>query len=246
MKILVTNDDGYQSSGLQMLCSQLSLRGHDVYVIAPDGQRSGFSHAIDFHKNLTFRRLASYCGAKEAYICSGTPADCARIGYLHLGIKFDLLIAGPNNGANSGRSIIYSGTVGAAEEGTMCGITSIALSRLGHGGPYFSTVEYLVDNLEKLASIKLPNAFLNINVPDLPTSEIKGVKVCSQSLQLPLFDDYYEEVEDGVVQILGKRMECPADDSDVSWCDNGYITITPLSISRTDYDSLTVLKSLEK
>ena len=246
MKILLTNDDGYYSSGLQILCCELSRIGHDVYVVAPDGQRSGFAHAMNYNKPLIFKRLAFYCGARKAYICSGTPADCVRIAVLKLGIKFDLLITGPNNGANFGRSILCSGTVGAAEEGTLCGVKSIALSRLERGGGFYSAVKYVADNLDSLASAVAPNVLLNINVPNLSADKILGVRVCPQSVTLPSFTDGCETAEDGTVKIVGRRNPVSEEDTDVAIASKGYITITPLRITRTDDDQMSLLGRLQR
>lgn len=246
MNILLANDDGYSSSGLQILCSVLSGLGHNVYVVAPDGQRSGFSHAMHYNQDLTLTKLLSYCGAKEAYICSGSPADCVRIGILHLGVKFDLLIAGPNNAANFGRATLCSGTIGCAEEGTLCGVKSIALSRLEHGGAFFSTVKYLADNLEPLAEAIGKDYFLNINVPNLPTNQIKGVKVCPQSTNLPSFDDAICQTSAETVRIVGKRNPLTEEFSDVALACDGYVTITPMTVARTDNDALAKIRRLEK
>lgn len=247
MNILLTNDDGYQSSGLQILCTKLAELGHSVYVVAPDGQRSGFSHATNFFKDLTLKRLLNYCGAKEAYACSGTPADCVRIGTLHLGVNFDLLIAGPNKGANVGRLIVGSGTVAAAEEGALCDVKSIALSRSGRDGAYFAVVQYLADNLTALHDHIKPYMFLNINVPNLSLSDIKGVKVCKQSIRLPAFNDECEIVDDDTVRIVGSRRVDVVDEGcDVVYLDEGYITVTPIAISRTDNAAIKTLKDFEK
>ncbi len=246
MNILLTNDDGYYSSGLQILCAELSRMGHDVYVVAPDGQRSGFSHAMNYNKNLTFRKLVAYCDAKEAYVCSGTPADCVRVAKLKLGVKFDLLVAGPNNGANFGRALLCSGTVGAAEEGTLCGIKSIALSRLERGGAFFSTVSYLTNNLDTLVDAIAPNVMLNVNVPNLPAAEFKGVRVCEHSVTLPAFADSCETVDENTVKIVGKRNPLTAEKSDVVLACDGYVTITPLTVARTDRSQLSLLERLER
>ena len=136
MKILLTNDDGYLAEGIVLLCSSLSVLGHEVYVVAPDGQRSGFSHSATIYKDIVFNKIDNYTGAKLAYSCSGSPADCVKFAESSLNIKFDLLISGPNNGENYGNAILYSGTVAAAEEGVLCGIKSIAVSRIGFGGSY--------------------------------------------------------------------------------------------------------------
>lgn len=246
MNILLTNDDGYQSCGLQTLCRELAAVGHNVWVVAPDGQRSGFSHAMNYNKPLELAPIEDLCGAKQAFCCSGTPADCVRIALLHLGVKFDLLIAGPNNAANFGRALLCSGTVGAAEEGALCGVRSIALSRLEHCDYYEAAVGYLTDNLATLTEAIQPNMFLNINVPNLPLQQIKGVKVCPQSVKQPSFEDCCEALDEHTVKIIGKRNPLTEEYSDVYLSVQGYITITPMTVSRTDVAQLERLARLEK
>lgn len=246
MNILLTNDDGYTSDGLRLLSLELSRLGHDVYVVAPDGQRSGFSHAMHYNTDITLADLGDFFGARQACCCSGTPADCVRIGHLHLGVKFDLLVAGPNNGANFGRAVLCSGTVGAAEEGTLCGIPSIALSRLPRDGSYQPAVNYLTENLDRLINAIEPNIFLNINVPDSEPNGIQGVRVCPQSTVLPSFADGCEVVDDNTVRIIGKRNPLSNEQTDVVFCCNGYITVTPMTVSQTAWDILDALARLQK
>lgn len=248
MNILLTNDDGYNSCGLALLAEKLSSKGHDVYVVAPDGQRSAFSHAINLRHGLIIKRLDNFCGAKVAMTCSGTPADCVKFAANHLGVNFDALISGPNNGENYGLAVAYSGTVGAAEEGVICGIKSIALSRLRwnpDGGSFHSTVEYLINNLDDLLSCCSPNSLLNINVPNLPTDEIKGVKVCESSLAR-LFNDVYVQQENGEWKAFGERRKIEDEDTDIVYCERGYITVTPISIRRCHQIEIDNIKRLEK
>lgn len=243
MNILLTNDDGYQSAGLILLAQSLVSAGHQVYVVAPDGQRSAFSHSVNFHKNLVVEKLNDYCGAKEAYICSGTPADCVKFAASMLDVEFDLLISGPNNGENYGVCILYSGTVAAAEEGAICGIKSIALSRCGFGGSFAPTVEYLVNNLDKLYDCCYVGGVINVNVPDLPLSQIKGVKVVPQSTK-SLFDDYFVKKEEPNVYIItGDQLPIEDEVSDVTEIRNGYISITPLHVDRTDFAKIAAVEA---
>lgn len=247
MNILLTNDDGYDSCGLLLLANKLSDNGHIVYVVAPDGQRSAYSHSVNLHKELTIRRLDNYGGAKIAYICSGTPADCVKFALCELGVKFDLLISGPNNGENYGYAVVYSGTVAAAEEGVMYGIKSMALSRLGwrpDGGSFGVAVNYVVENLDDLYA-SCGEYILSINVPDLPSSMIKGVKACPLSVAR-LFNDRFVEIGDNVWKIVGDRQKINESGTDLYYSENGYITITPVTVTRCDSDTLSLLKRLEK
>lgn len=246
MNILLTNDDGYLSEGLMLLTSKLAEQGHNVYVVAPDGQRSAFSHSANIFKDLTFKRLEEYCGAVSAIISSGTPADCVKFAATTIDVKFDLVVSGPNNGENYGDCILYSGTVAAAEEGVLWGIPSVALSRVGSGGAFGSAVEYLCDNVETLPTLCTPHTFVNINVPDLPIAEIKGVKVVPQC-HSRLFNDYFLSHGEDVWFATGDRIAVTHLDSDVAVVDDGYIAVTPLTILRTADSQIAVLKEkLEK
>lgn len=245
MKILLTNDDGYLSEGLILLTAKLVECGHKVFVVAPDGQRSAFSHSANIYKDLTFRRLEEYNGAETAIISSGTPADCVKFAATVLDEKFDLLVSGPNNGENYGDCILYSGTVAAAEEGVLWGIPSVALSRVGFGGAFGSAVEYLSDNVEVFPKLCTPHTFININVPNLPMTEIKGVKVVPQC-ESRLFNDYFVTRGEDVWYATGERIEVAHLDSDVKVVDEGYIAVSPLTILRTDVNRLAALKELEK
>lgn len=246
MKILLTNDDGYQSEGLALLCQTLA-KNHEVYVVAPDGQRSAFSHGASFFKKLYAQKLENYHGATLAYAFSGSPSDCVKFAESVLALPFDLLISGPNNGENTGNAILYSGTVGAAEEGVLCGYPSIALSRLGRNGSFASTVKFLEDNLEALAQIRIPDTILNVNVPDLPTEQIKGVRVVKHSEE-KLYQDYMEKQadEENCWISTGHRVDLTESDNDVAVSEAGYVTITPLTIVRTNFAAMEQLKKLEK
>lgn len=248
MKILLTNDDGYQSEGLVLLCRMLAEANHEVYVVAPDGQRSAMSHCANFYKKIYITKLDEYYGAKEAYICTGSPADCVKFAESVLKIPFDLLVSGPNNGENTGNAILYSGTIGAAEEGVLCGYTSIALSRLGRNVDYAPAVEFFVRNVDVLASVRIHDTFLNINVPELPSDKIKGVRVVRHS-EGKLYHDYMEkQPEQDCWVSTGFRAELTEKDreTDVLLSEDGYITITPLTVVRTDFASLEKIRFLEK
>lgn len=251
MNILLTNDDGYESSGLMLLCEKLSDEGHNVYVVAPASQRSAFSHSVNLHKEMVVRKLDSYCNAKAAYISAGSPADCVKFAVSALEVDFDLLISGPNNGENYGYSVLYSGTVGAAEEGAVCGIKSIALSRVGwypDGGSFASAIEYAVGNLQALYNACLDMMVLNVNVPDLPLNEIKGVKVCPINDER-IFNDRFVKVEgkEDLWKVEGEWLEVnPERYNDITLNRRGYITVSPIKIDRTNYDAIDVLKGLEK
>jgi len=247
MKILLTNDDGIDSEGLALLTERLAALDHQVYVVAPSSQRSASSHGACFFKRLYAEKQENYHGATAAYAFSGTPSDCVKFGESVLKIPFDLLISGPNNGENTGNAILYSGTVGAAEEGVLCGYKSIALSRLGRGGSFQPAVDFLARNLDELCKIDIKDTLLNVNVPDLPAEQIRGVRVVKHS-EAKLYNDYMEPQADepDCWVSTGFRVDLEETDTDVVESEAGFVTITPLTIVRTDFDALAEIAHLEK
>ena len=229
LNILLTNDDGYDSVGLQETCLALS-KLHNVYVVAPDSQRSACSHAIHFHSPVKFVKLGDYFGAKIAYISSGMPADCVKFGLYQLGVKIDLVVSGPNNCENYGHDVLYSATVGGAEEGVVCGVPSVAISRVKKKGGFGHCVDFLVKNAHKLVKFYRPNIFININVPP-SEMEVKGIKVAK--LAEVLFDDYFVKstTEQDVYHLTGDALDTyKMGDCDAYYAEDGYITLTPMTI----------------
>jgi 5'-nucleotidase len=163
MRILLTNDDGIEAEGLIALAEGLSPE-HEVWIFAPDRERSGVSHALTLVTPCKVRKLS-----ERTYSCSGTPADCIILALLGpVGIKPDLVVAGINRGPNLGTDIVYSGTCGAAREATLCGIPAIAVSccasrneRFGYGAALF----FISRNLEGLAAACTDRIFVNVNAP---------------------------------------------------------------------------------
>ncbi len=165
MIILLTNDDGYGAEGIRLLDDVLSRAGHEVWVCAPEKQRSGFSHSISLKTPVEIREVCD-----RHYICQGSPADC--IMFFLLGNfplkKPDVIISGINNGFNIGYDLLYSGTVGSATEGTLRDIPSIALSAQDGEGikvPYEDAATFMVNHLEEFVPLINPGSFININVP---------------------------------------------------------------------------------
>ena len=161
--IFVSNDDGHAAEGIQLLCEALEALG-EVWMVAPERERSASSHSITLHKPLRVHRLA-----ERRYWCSGSPTDCTYVGLNSVvPRKPDLMVSGINHGPNLGDDVTYSGTVGAAMEGTLLGVPSIAVS-LTHidGQPDFTGAMALACNLARdVLSQGLPEKILlNVNVP---------------------------------------------------------------------------------
>jgi len=177
MKILLTNDDGYQAPNIQNLYRKLS-QNHDVWIIAPENNCSGMSAAISFLKDTEIRQVE-----ERIYAVNGTPADCTYFGLLGIvDFEFDMVVSGINHGANLGTDVIYSGTVGAAVGGRKLKYPPLALSVAS-----YETVnmDFIVNKTSKIIdTIKsLPEQFhgkvFNVNFPDLSEDECKGIKITS-------------------------------------------------------------------
>ena len=174
MRILVSNDDGYFSPGIELLAEALRSLG-EVTVVAPERDRSGASNSLTLDRPLTVRR------APNGYFSvNGTPTDCVHIAVTGL-LDFtpDMIVSGINLGANMGDDTIYSGTVAAATEGYQLGIPSLALSLTGKAGRHFeAAVAVALELVERFRRAPPPEpVLLNVNVPDLPRAELRGMEV---------------------------------------------------------------------
>lgn len=180
MRILLTNDDGIESDGLQALAAALNdLRKedgsalHEVWIVAPEHERSGVSHAMTLKKPTKLRHLGP-----RRYSCSGTPADCVIIaGLAVLEEVPDVVISGINFGPNLGTDIIYSGTCGAARQAALEGIPAIAVSCASFAQPleYSGLAGFIADHLEALVALWKPDTFLNINGPPTKCRNLQAV-----------------------------------------------------------------------
>lgn len=244
MNILVVNDDGIKAPGIRALVRALS-EAADVYVCAPDGQRSAKSHSVTLGQPVIIQPVEFPC-AKEAYQTSGSPADCTKIGlqfFEEAGIKIDMVYSGINMGSNLGRDTLYSGTVGAAAEAALSGYHAVAVSADNHEATHFDVAGQLaVDVIEKVYRQVDPHTVISINVPDLPREEIRGVKFVR--LGQRYYDDKFHLIEDNKYELSGQ----PADftdesqEFDVTAVANHYATITPLQFDFTDYENLETVK----
>ena len=165
MKILLTNDDGINGVGIWAMARTLKARGYEITIAAPFNQQSGMSHALSVLREIEYKRFDN--PDFEAWTFDGTPTDCVKI-YLE-GMsdkKFDALISGINDGANLATDVIYSGTVGAALEGFLHAIPSLAVSRDKNSTISFDTcAAATVDYLEKILSVKREPFLHNLNFP---------------------------------------------------------------------------------
>ena len=250
MNILITNDDGIQADGIIALAKAIKEIAN-VYVVAPDTQRSATGHAITIHNPIMIKEEYIEENIK-AYSISGTPADCVKLGIesIFKDVNIDLVLSGINNGANLGTDVIYSGTVSAAIEGLIQNKPSIAIS---YDSFKVSNEEYitaskhvvnLVNNIKNNMHI-FDDCILNVNIP---YRDIKGFKITK--LGIRKYENDIEERQSPhgkrYVWIGGKIKEIiQEENSDISAIENGYISITSINIDMTNMNKIEILKNID-
>jgi len=248
LRILVTNDDGIHAPGIFALKQALDAAGHRVTVCAPDRPRSASGHSITLHKPLRMHEVALPDGS-IGYAASGTPADCATLGILDiLDNNVDLVISGINHGPNLGWDVTYSGTVSAAMEAVIIGVPAIAISVASYEVKihWDGAAQFAVRLASILHKRHLPPAtLLNVNAPDLPAEDIRGVRVTFQGDRQyvdrlekrtdPMGRDYYW---------LGGKLHDRDEPqgSDVRAVGEGYISVTPIHLDLTAHALLNDLR----
>lgn len=252
MKILVSNDDGIYASGIRALTEKLSEE-HDVYVIAPDRERSAAGHSLTLHTPLRVDEIEPKFKIKRAWSTTGTPGDCVKIGLsaiLEEGELPDLVISGINHGPNLGADILYSGTVSAALEGAVLGFPSIAIS-VSSVAPeledFYFAAEFLVKFLPKIKEMNIPDkTILNINVPGVPEEDISGVAITK--LGTRMYTDTYEKRQDPrgktYYWLAGELITQDSEtNTDITAIRNNKISITPITFEITHKS---IMPDLEK
>lgn len=239
MKILITNDDGIFSDGIICLAEWAKKLG-DVTLCAPKFQQSGKSHGIEIHEAFEVKPVQVISGIR-AYSVDSTPADCVRFAVLGLKERFDLVLSGINRGYNIGEDIVYSGTAGAIFEALALKHRAIAFSTDVHGFECASA--HLDDVYNYIVKNKLFDYgdLFNVNIPG---GRVKGIKVTKQG------DRYYQdefvcEGNDMYRQLGGCiyiRRNSPNDDTEAVL--SGYISVTPLTVDRTDNSAYENLKRI--
>lgn len=253
MKILISNDDGIYANGIKCLTEHIS-KNHEVYVIAPNTERSAAGHSITLNSPLRVQELEPMYGAKKCWAVSGTPGDCVKIGInaiLESHEKPDIVISGINHGPNLGHDIIYSGTVSCAIEAAMMNIPSVAVS-LNSYKPDFEDFNFAAEFIEglipKLDKFKFPEkSILNINVPGIPKEDITGIVVTEMGGRM--FTDNYEKRVDPRGKVyywmagkLSKEEEPPT--TDIYAIRENKISISPLTFNLTHSQSIDELNNV--
>jgi 5'-nucleotidase len=228
MKVLIVNDDSISSPVLLPLAKWARRLG-DVTVVVPKFEQSGKSHGIELHKSFEVKPADLGPGI-EAYTVDSTPADCVRYAVLGMHRKFDLVISGINKGYNVGLDILYSGTVGAIFEAAALGIPAIALST----GP--ETFEPALAQLDAVYEFFVMHKLMekwslyNVNFP----LEFKGIHITQQGG--PLYSDDFPEIGNNMVMPTGRYVYENRNDMtlDTDAALHGYVSITPMTLSRTN------------
>jgi 5'-nucleotidase len=242
MRILITNDDGINAKGLEILKAIALGLSPDVWTIAPETNQSGTSHSMTLHSPLRLRQLD-----ERVYAVAGTPTDCIIMAVRHI-LKDhppDLILSGVNHGSNLAEDITYSGTVAAAMEGTLLGVRSIALSLMmgfekGERRAIWDTPLAHAPSLIRtlIDAPHVPGTLININFPDLDPEDVKGISVTSQGVRdqallhidsradpwgTPYFWFGFERGKSTLVA-----------GTDIAAIADGRISVTPLSLNLTD------------
>lgn len=202
MKILLTNDDGINSPGLEAMEKEL-LKKHQVVVVAPNGERSGYSNSITFNRYVQIKKIDN-----NHYSCSGTPADCVQRVLSNLILDFfpDIVVSGINIGANLGTDILYSGTCGAARQAAIMGVPGVAVSVSSFEEPFFfeKAAAFTLEHLETFYSGWDKKHFININVP---SNDDDSHKIAVTSPARRYYNEKVEPMKMGNLEVLDTIME---------------------------------------
>ncbi|MDR1945664.1 MAG: 5'/3'-nucleotidase SurE [Desulfovibrio sp.] len=249
MKAILTNDDGIRAVGLRALYRALKEAGHELRVIAPMTEQSAVGHSVTILSPL--RAVLVEEADFSGYGVFGTPTDCIKLGMSQLLDDFspDIVLSGINAGANVGPDILYSGTVAAATEAACRGIAALAVSYDNYRPVGIDAhARYAVAAMEHIPWDKIPSRrVINLNMPDRPVAEFKGLAVCPQTTAV--WHDWYYRREDPRGRpywwLDGK---IPEEDvrpgSDKGLLNEGWATLTPLKFEFTDADTLKTLRYL--
>ncbi|MEQ8414074.1 MAG: 5'/3'-nucleotidase SurE [Imperialibacter sp.] len=245
--ILVSNDDGITSRGIRKLVELMKTLG-EVIVVAPDSPQSGMGHAITIGDTLRLDTDDIF-GDVKAYKCSGTPADCVKIGkhYILKDIRPDLVVSGINHGSNTSISVLYSGTMSAAIEAAMEGLPAIGFSLCDYSQEAdFSHVDEFILKIAKQALEKgIPKGVaLNVNIPPKRNEAIKGIKMCRQANAKwqEEFDLRHDPYGRQYFWMAGNFVNFDKGEDNDEWAiANNYISIVPCQYDLTAHHALPIL-----
>jgi len=252
MRILVTNDDGIHSEGLDVCAEIARALSDDVWIIAPEFDQSGVSHSLSLNDPLRLREVG-----ERRFAVKGTPTDCVIMGARHVLRERHptLVLSGVNRGRNAGEDVIYSGTVAGAVEGTILGIPSVALSqsyksRSGEPPHWDTATRFGPDIIRRVLEAGIPrDVLINVNFPDCAPGEVKGIAVTAQGrnrqerLHIDARQDGRGNAYYWIAYVRGRAVP-PGDGTDISALANNRIAVTPLRLDMTDEPFMTRLAEL--
>jgi 5'-nucleotidase len=255
LKILISNDDGIHAEGIRVLAEYLARKAeNEVYVVAPDRERSATGHSLTLHKPLRVEKVTPPGNVKGAWSTTGTPSDCVKLAVMEiLESPPDIVISGINRGSNLGSELLYSGTVAGAMEGSFLNIPSIAVSQMITSEMemhYDTAAQFIQKLLDVFPKAHLSNrCLLNVNIPNVRWSELKGCSITE--LGVRLYDDRFEKRTDprGRVYywLTGQALDTDEAENSDAWAVlNNIASITPISFNMTDHKTMERLSHLQE
>jgi 5'-nucleotidase len=246
---LVTNDDSINAPGIKLLIEAVRHLGR-VVVVSPALPQSGMGHAITLNNPLRLIPSDKFGAEIEAYQCSGTPVDCVKLGIFKAlnNQRPDIILSGVNHGSNVSTNILYSGTMSAAVEGALQGIPAVGFSFTDHS--WQTDMSVCVPYIQKIVKMILekglfPHTCLNVNIPNLPSDEIKGIKLCRQARAF--WEEDFQERKDPMgflyYWLSGDFLNHDqGENSDYALLKEGYVTLVPVQFDMTCYQALSQMK----
>jgi 5'-nucleotidase len=245
-RILLSNDDGIEATGLKTLERVARTISDDVWVVAPETEQSAASHSLTLRVPLRIRELSP-----RRFAINGTPTDSVLLAvqYILKDRRPDLVLSGVNRGANLGEDVTYSGTIAAAMEGTLLGVRSIALSQYvthGQRTRWATAEQHAAAVIRRLVAVDWPKSvMINVNFPDVPADQVTGIEVTAQGRR-KLGGELERRLDPRGVPyywIGTMRTEEPSrDGSDLAAINRGAISVTPLSLDLTHRPSIATLR----
>lgn len=245
--ILVTNDDGVLSPGIQVLAKRLKELDDTVVIVAPDRERSAAGHSMTLHRPLLIEQIR-----ENVYSVNGTPTDCVNIAVKGLLPEVPkLVVSGINKGPNLGDDVTYSGTVAGAIEARILGVPSFAVSLVARSDFRFADAAEVAAQIAKmvLEQGETEGTLLNVNVPNLPINELKGTAITRLGKRI------YHQMTVERVDPRGKKYYWIGggepdwereEGTDLDAVDRGLVSITPLHLDLTDYAVFEKLRPMER
>ncbi len=257
LNLLISNDDGISALGIRTLANTLAQAGHNVTVVCPDRERSATGHGLTLHRPIRADMVKGIFDPQViAWSCSGTPSDCVKFALSAVMDKRpNFVLSGINHGSNLGTDVLYSGTVSAAMEGLLEGISSVAFSLASYTPQDFQpAADFACNFIRQLTHKAIASPILfNINIPDIPTEAMAGVMITRQGLRryIEQFQQRHDPRGKTYYWLAGEVIEelpQPNDPhlpnkirTDVQAIQDNYITITPLQYSMNDAAGIQML-----